>query len=245
MFLTVVIPAYNEEKNITHTIKDLEDKLKIKHKLIVVIDHCTDGTLDKVMSLKPLYPRLEIVHNHKKQGIGNALKTGFQTVKKGVVVPIMADLCDDPYTITEMHEKIQQGFDIVCGSRYMKGGKKISCFSLQSFFSNFVGISFHYLTGISTFDVSNAFKMYRCEVLKEIHSVEESFAIAMEITTKAYFAGFKIIEIPTIWRERTAGKSSFVLFKVAPGYMRWYIWGILKKLKLIIVGSPGQVEENI
>ena len=146
---------------------------------------------------------------------------------------MMADNCDQPETIDEMFKKAEEGFDVICGSRYMRGGKKMGGPFLQTFFSRFVGLSLRLISGIPTYDVSNAFKMYRKEVLNVIAVAEDGFAMSMELTVKAYLNGFKVCEVPTIWRERTAGQSNFRIFKVASSYIRIYmlsITGVIKRL---------------
>ncbi|MGQ9631409.1 MAG: glycosyltransferase [bacterium] len=227
MKLSVVIPAHNEEEIIEKTLIDLESKLDIEHDVIVVNDHSTDNTCSVVEKLMKSYPNIRLVHNQREGGFVNALKAGFENVESGVIVPVMADLCDDPLTIKVMYKKIiDDGYDVVCGSRYMKGGNKIGGPFLQTFFSRFVGWTIYWLTGIPTHDVSNAFKMYKKEVLDNIEIEEAGFAVSMEIAIKAYYKGYKIIEVPTTWRDRTAGASKFRIFRVAKNYIKWYLWAI-------------------
>jgi hypothetical protein len=72
--------------------------------------------------------------------------------------------------------------------------------------------------------------MYRKEAIDSIDIRSKSFEISMEMPLKAYFLGFKITEVPTIWRERTKGKSSFKMFKLLPNYLKLYTWSIFKKI---------------
>jgi len=175
------------------------------------------------------YSNLRVVDNDREKGFANALRKGFSVSDSDLVIPVMADLCDDPRTIKDMYAKSLEGFDIVCGSRYMKDGTKIGGPLIQSLSSRFVGCSLRYLIGIPTFDVSNSFKCYRRSVLNAIKLESKGFEISMEIALKAYFAGFTIAEVPTTWRGRSIGKSKFYLFKVAPRYIRLYLWAIFGK----------------
>ena len=86
-------------------------------------------------------------------------------------------------------------------------------------------------TGIPTRDVANAFKMYRKEVIESINIESTGFEVSMELALKAYFNGFKVTEVPTVWREREKGKSSFKIFNLTPNYSRWYLWAVGKRLK--------------
>ena len=153
------------------------------------------------------------------------------SVKTDVVVPVMGDLCDDLMTIPLMLEKVKEGFDVVCGSRYIKGGSRIGGSKVKGFFSFFVGLTMSMFTGIPTRDVANAFKMYRKEVIESINIESTGFEVSMELALKAYFNGFKVTEVPTVWREREKGKSSFKIFNLTPNYSRWYLWAVGKRLK--------------
>jgi len=227
MELTIVIPAYNEEAVIEDTLRDIEKKLTLPHQVIVVNDHSRDDTPRIVERLAREFPTLRLVQNTGVRGISQTLLTGWRAATTPVVVTMMADLCDDPATVPEMLKKIEAGFDVCCGSRYMPGGSKIGGPPLQSWFSQFVGWSLHRFIGLPTSDASNAFKMYRRDVLANMTIEEAGFASSLEIIVKAFLKNYKICEVPTTWRARTKGKSSFKVFKVARNYLRWYMWALL------------------
>ena len=90
--------------------------------------------------------------------------------------------------------------------------------------------SLYYLLGIPTHDIANAFKMYRKEVIDSISIEAKGFEISMELPLKAYYAGFKITEVPTVWHEREKGKSSFRMFNLVPNYLKFYLWAIKKRI---------------
>jgi glycosyltransferase involved in cell wall biosynthesis len=230
MRLSIVLPAYNEQDNITDVINRIENSLDIPHELVVVNDHSKDNTVELVNKLSEKYNNIRVVENKLKRGFANALKTGFNNVGTDIVVPIMADLCDDLSTIKKMFQKINEGYDVVCGSRYIKGGARQGGSQLKGFFSCFVGKSLHFLLGLPTHDIANAFKMYRKRVIDSIDIESCGFEISMEIPLKAYFLGFKIAEVPTIWKERTKGKSSFRMLRLLPSYLKLYLWAIFKRL---------------
>ncbi|MCX6898297.1 MAG: glycosyltransferase [Verrucomicrobia bacterium] len=227
MELTIVIPAYNEEAVIEDTLRDIEKKLTLPHQVIVVNDHSRDDTPRIVERLAREFPNLRLVQNTDERGICRTLQTGWRAATTPVVVTMMADICDDPLTVPEMLKKIETGFDVCCGSRYMPGGSKVGGPPLQSWFSQFVGWSLHRFIGLPTCDASNAFKMYRRDVLANMTIEEAGFASSLEIIVKAFLKNYKICEVPTTWRARTKGKSSFKVFKVARNYLRWYMWALL------------------
>jgi len=230
MKLSIIVPAHNEQENIAEVINKIEESLDIEYELIVVNDNSTDGTVEIVERLSRQYDNIRLVHNKLENGFANALKTGFSNANTDIVIPIMADLCDDITTIPMMLVKIKDGYDVVCGCRYAKGGARLGGSKLKGFLSGLGGLSIHYLLGIPTHDVANAFKMYRKKVIDSIDIKATGFEISMEITLKAYYSGFKITEVPTVWRERTRGRSNFKVLKLLPDYLKLYIWAIYKRL---------------
>jgi len=230
MKLSIVIPAHNEEGNIGDVISRIESSLDFPHELIVVNDHSQDRTPFIIEELSRKYRYLKLVSNTLEKGFANAVKFGFAQASGELVIPVMGDLCDDLDTIKRMLAKIEEGYDLVCGARYIKGGARLGGSKVKGFFSSFVGRSLYYLLGIPTHDIANAFKMYRKTVLDAVNIESRGFEISMEVPLKAYYLGFKITEVPTVWKERDKGKSNFKMLKLAPDYLRWYIWGLKKRL---------------
>lgn len=230
MKLSIAIPAYNEEENIGQVIEQIENMVKLPFDLIVVNDHSADKTAEIVTGLTKKFNNIILIENKLTPGFANAIKTGLLSAKTEVVVPVMGDLCDDLETIPVMFKKIEDGFDVVCGSRYIKGGSRIGGSKVKGFFSFLVGLTMSIFTGIPTRDVANAFKMYRKRVVDNISIESTGFEISMEMALKAYFKGFKVTEVPTVWREREKGKSSFKMFNLTPNYSRWYLWALGRKL---------------
>ena len=126
MELSIIIPAHNEEHLLPLTITQLEREIRgIDYQIIVVNDHSTDSTENKVKKLMNNFKNIKVVSNILPKGFANALITGFSCSDSELVLPVMSDLCDDPNSIYKMYKKIKEGYDIVCGSRYIKGGKRI------------------------------------------------------------------------------------------------------------------------
>lgn len=230
MNFSVIIPAHNEEDSIEEVIRSIERNVSYEYEIVVVDDHSTDRTSDIVRRTALEYKNILLVENSDEPGFANALKTGFKSASSDIVIPVMADLCDDPCAINKMYEKANEGFDIVCGSRYTKGGKKIGGPLIKSFFSRFVGRSLHFLIGIPTQDISNSFKLYRRPVLENISIKSKGFEISAEIPLKAFFLGFRITEIPTTWVNRKKGESKFKVFRQGPSYIKLCLWAIRKRL---------------
>ena len=244
MKLSIIIPAHNEQDNIVEVINKIEEALEIPYELVVINDHSTDNTKELVGNLSKKYNNILLVENNLNKGFANAIKAGFYKANGDVVIPIMADLCDDLSIVSKMFDKINEGYDVVCGSRYIKGGFRLGGSKIKGFLSCFVGWSLYYLLGLPTHDIANAFKMYRKKVIDSIDIKCESFETSMEIPLKAYYLGFKMTEVPTVWRERTKGKSNFSMFKLLPNYLKLYIWAIFMRFVRIknaitFSNSPG------
>ena len=192
--------------------------------LVVVYDKDDDDTLPALAALKPPFP-VRTVKNHFGRGALNAIKSGFREAKCEATLVVMADLSDDLSAVPRMFELVHQGYDVVCGSRYMKGGRQIGGPVLKGLLSRTAGLTLHWLAGLPTRDVTNSFKMYRTAFLQGLQFESTGgFEIGMEAVVKAYVAGGKIAEVPSTWTDRVAGESRFRLLKWLPNYLRWYFY---------------------
>lgn len=226
--ISIILPVYNEGENITEQIEEIDRTVKPKHEVIVIFDFDEDNTVGPVRKLQKKYKSLILVKNIFGRGIINAVKTGFIQSKGKAVVVMPADLADTPKTINNMYKKITDGFDIVCATRYSGGGTKIGGGILKTALSRTAGLLTPLLLGISSTDISNGFKMYRRQVLETIKIESDGgWEFAIEIVIKAKKMGFKICDVPSIWKDRELGKSKFKFTKWLPKYMKWYLKGIL------------------
>jgi len=170
-----------------------------------------------------------IIKNNIGRGALNAIKVGMRTAVNEKILVMMADSSDKLDVVDYMCSKMDEGYDLVCGSRYMKGGKQTGVPFLKGLFSRTAGISLHILTAIPTHDVTNSFKLYRKSMLAAI-LIESTggFEIGLEITVKAYVMGYKITEVPSQWFDREEGESNFHMWKWLPHYLHWYFYCIGK-----------------
>lgn len=221
--LDIVIPVYNEGENIGRTLAEIEEKVRTPHRIWIVYDFDEDNTLPAVRRWNGPGETIRLARNRYGRGVLNAIRTGFDLVEDGAVLVVMADSSDDLAVADAMFAKVNEGYDIVCGSRYMQGGRQIGGPRLKKLLSRAAGISLRYLAGIPTHDVSNSFKMYTTRVLRSVQ-IESAggFEIGMEILVKAHAQGSRIAEVPSTWRDRTTGESRFRLWKWLPSYLRWY-----------------------
>jgi len=228
MKLSIIIPAYFEEENILPELEEIEKKVRTAHEIIIVYDLDNDPTVKVVEKYikKNKYRNIFIKKNNvgSNRGVINAVKTGINFARSKVVVVSMADLSDDIDKIDPMYGLIKKGYDIVCASRYMNGGRQIGGPLLKGLFSRFSGL-FIYWFGLPTHDPTNAFKMYKKSIFDKIKIESDGgFEYSLEIVVKSFKKGYKITEIPATWRDRTVGKSRFKLLKWLPKYLRWYFY---------------------
>ncbi|HVW66387.1 MAG TPA: glycosyltransferase family 2 protein [Candidatus Peribacteraceae bacterium] len=227
MTLSIIIPAHNEEEQIEATVRGVLHAVTTPCEVIVVADHCTDRTEDIVKKIASDDARLRLVRNDQRRGsFSNAIITGLSAAIGEAVVPVMADHCDDPATIERMWQAMQEkNTDVICASRYMKGGRKSGGPVIQNILSRIVSYSLHVLTRIPTWDCANSYKMYRRAFLLSLpYDIPDAGTeYSMALLFRAYRAGGKIGEIPTSWQGQaiTAGEE-WQIFKRFPGYWYWY-----------------------
>lgn len=226
--LTLIIPVYEEEHNIVPFIEEVRKNISPSYIALIIFDHNHDSTLKKLHELTDNKTNIRFVKNMYGTGVINAFKTGFALATTKYIVPIMADLSDMPETVNIMHTIIRQGYDLVIASRYVKDGAKIGGARIKNFLSALANKSLNFLTRIPTHDFTNAFIMYKKTVLDNIE-IESTggFEITMEIIAKAYMLDYSITEVPTINRDRAAGKSKFALWKWIYKYLYWYFFILL------------------
>lgn len=230
--LSIIIPVFNEEKSFPKTYKEIKKYVTTQHTISVVYDFDEDNTVPVAKKLQKKDKNLILIKNKLGRGPLNALKAGFSSVKKGPVLVVMADLSDDLEDVDKMLELYEAGADIVCGSRYVRGGKQVGGPFIKRLLSRLAGVSLYYVRGLPTHDITNNFKMYDKKILGSTNiESTKGFCIAMEITIKAFLKGAVIKEVPTTWRDRTEGEANFKLWSWLPQYLKWYLYAFRLKAK--------------
>lgn len=229
--MSIVIPVFNEGQNIVTTLRNIQKELIYTYEIIIVYDFEKDDTIQPVQSYKKGSRNIKLAKNKYGKGVINAVKTGIMCANGQAVVIMSPDLSDDPKTLNGMYRYIRKGYDIVCATRYTKGGQRINQGSIKMLLSKLAGISTPFLLGIPVTDLTNGFKMYRKSIFTKI-SIESQggWEFAAELIIKAYDNNFSIYEIPTVSRNRKHGKSKFKLFTWLPYYLKWYCIGMGKNL---------------
>jgi dolichol-phosphate mannosyltransferase len=226
-FLSVVVPVRDEAENVPALFAALARDVRTSAEVILVYDTEADPTVAAARERANLLSApLRLVRNDLGRGPANALQAGFRAAAGDAIVVVMADLSDELPLVDRMYARIRAGDDIVCGSRYMRGGRQLGGPLLKRLLSRTAGTSLSWI-GLPTHDATNAFKMYRSSFLRDL-PIEGGggFEISMEITVKGWAAGGRISELPATWTDRTAGASKFRLWKWLPKYLRWYLFAV-------------------
>jgi dolichol-phosphate mannosyltransferase len=229
--LSIVVPVYNEGVNFHDLWKELSTSIRAEFIAYVVYDFDEDNTVPVVKEIIAAgESRLRIIKNQLGRGVVSAIMTGFDFVPDGPVLVVMADLSDDLAQVDRMLALYAQGYHVVVGSRYMKGGRLIGGPFLKQLLSRLAGTSLCLLRGLPTHDATNAFKIYDRAMVKSF-KVESrgGFELNLELTVKAFLAGYRIAEVPSTWRDRTSGQSRFRLWEWLPHYIRWYFYAFRRK----------------
>ena len=225
--VTIVVPVYNEGDNIRQTLAELDAKVRVDAEVWLVYDSDDDTTVPPARELegKTRLP-FRLIRNKYGRGALNAVKTGLEDASSELIVVTMADLCDPPEVINEMAAAAErENADIVCASRYMKGGRQYGGPKFKGFLSHTAGLLLFWFARLPTHDPTNSFKLYRKPFLDTV-KVESTggFELGLELVVKAHAAGRKIVEVPTTWRDRVAGNSNFKMWKWLPKYIRWFVY---------------------
>jgi glycosyltransferase involved in cell wall biosynthesis len=221
--ISLVVPVYQEADNIVPFLRDLEAGVREPHEVLLVYDFPEDTTLPAVAAMQPPCHAVRLVPNTLGKGVLNALRAGFRASRGDVVIVMMADRSDEPRDVAAMARLVREGADVVAGSRYARGGRQEGGPWLKRTLSRLAGVSLHHLAGLPVRDATNNFRAYSRRVVEQV-PIESAagFVVALELTLKAHWRGWRVAEVPTTWRDRTHGQSRFRLAAWLPHYLRWY-----------------------
>jgi dolichol-phosphate mannosyltransferase len=228
--IAVVIPALNEEGCIESTIRHLHLELKlnqIPNEIIVVDDGSTDSTWTILTNLCHEIPGLRPTQNPGPHGFGRAVVWGLNQMEADAVVVMMADNSDDCNDVIRYWEKLNEGYDCVFGSRFIKGSGVIDYPPHKLLLNRMANMFIKVLFGIKHNDITNAFKAYRRRVIEGCGPfIAPHFNLTIEIPLKAIVRGYSWTTIPISWRNRKTGLSKLKIQEMGGRYLFicLYIW---------------------
>jgi dolichol-phosphate mannosyltransferase len=228
--LSVVIPARDEEGCIASTVEHLHIELKLRdvpHEIIVVDDGSKDKTWQILQDLSKELPQLRPVQNLGLHGFGRAIIRGLETVKGDAVVIMMADESDDCRDVVRYWKTLNEGYDCVFGSRFMKGGGVIDYPRIKLAINRLANFFLKVLFNIKLNDTTNAFKCYRKSVVDGCQPlISPHFNLTVELPLKAIVRGYTWTVIPITWRNRRSGEAKLKIKEMGSRYLFicLYVW---------------------
>jgi hypothetical protein len=238
--VSVIIPAHNEEGNLQQVINSLTNRLSketFSYELVIVDDNSNDDTGRIADELARKYREVIVIHREGPNGFGRAIKDGLRNARGIILVFVMGDKSDEPDDVVKLIKKSYEGYDVVYGSRFIPGSKRVGYPLLKLFINRAFNNLVRLLIGIKEKDVTNAFKAYNRKVLEKVgldNLESDNFDILVELPIKAHFHKFKSIEVPVSWYGRSKGTSKLNLFKMGPLYIKRVFTELVKKRVLLL-----------
>lgn len=223
MKLSVIIPAYNEEKNLPATLDGLIATLRreeVPFEVVVVNDNSRDNTRQMMLDRISVDPEIVLVNNTPPGGIGRAIRTGLRHFSGDAVAIMMADQSDDPEDLVRCYRKLLEGYDCVFGSRF-RSGSKVSQYPRNKLLVNrVVNTMLRTLFRTPCNDLTNAFKLYQRSAIEALGPLQAChFNITIELSLSCVVRGYRIAEIPINWSGRTWGVSNLKLTEMGRRYL--------------------------
>jgi dolichol-phosphate mannosyltransferase len=206
----VCLPTYNERENLERMLRTL---VPLDVRVLVIDDSSPDGTGELADRLAAELPGVSVLHRPRKEGLGPAYLAGFREALASDVDYVLEMDCDfshDPADVPRLVEACEAGADLALGSRYVEGGGTVNWGRGRRLVSAGGSLYARALLGVGIRDLTGGFKCFRRRVLEHldleaIHS--KGYAFQIELTYRALRAGFRVVEVPIVFTDRTHGQS--------------------------------------
>ena len=222
----LIIPVYNE-KNIIKLI----DYIFINSKNFINIYICYDNENDITINFikNSNYnnsSKISLLKNIHK-GPCEAIKTGIYSSKADALIVYPADDFNNGLLLDKMYELFLEGYDLVCPSRFIKGGLIKNCPLIKYIIVKIISFSLYHFSNIKIKDPTNGFRLFSRKLIKKYPIKSKlGFAYSLELLVKASKNSYRVTELPSIWIEREDRKSNFKILKWAKDYLKWYFLAI-------------------
>lgn len=228
--LTVVLPARDEEGCVAATVEHLHLELRlnqIPHEIVVVDDGSKDSTWALLQDLHARIPECKPVQNIGEHGFGRAITYGFSQSAGDAVVVMMADESDDARDVVRYWNLLNEGWDAVFGSRFIRGGGVIDYPRHKLVMNRIANFCLRLLFQVQLNDFTNAFKAYRRTALEGCRPfLSPHFNLTIELPLKTIVRGYSWTVMPITWRNRRSGESKLKLREMGSRYLfiALYCW---------------------
>jgi dolichol-phosphate mannosyltransferase len=213
----LILPTYNEAENVEAIVLAAGEVLAGAalegFRVLVVDDGSPDGTGEIADRLAAEHDWVGVLHRSEKEGIGPAYLAGFRHALEngaGYVMEMDSDFSHDPADLARLLEAVAAGADLALGSRYVPGGGVRNWGLLRRFISEGGSTYARWVLGLHVRDLTGGFKCFRREVLEAIHFDgvrSQGYAFQVELTYRAVRAGFSVVEVPIVFKDRERGQS--------------------------------------
>jgi dolichol-phosphate mannosyltransferase len=213
MQATVLVPTYNERTNIEAMLRALAGVLREGDRVLVIDDASPDGTGEIADRLAAELPFVDVLHRERKDGLGPAYIAGFrQALRDGaeLILEMDCDFSHDPADVPRLIAAAEEGADLVLGSRYVRGGGVENWGLLRRAISRGGSLYTGLFLRMGVADPTAGFRCFRRRVLETLDLdaiTAKGYAFQIEVTYRAKRAGFRILELPITFADRTAGSS--------------------------------------
>ena len=218
IFLSIVIPCFNEKNTLKKIIQKVIDKTKkFKVELIVVDDYSTDNSVEIVKLMQKQYKFIKLICHKKNQGKGAALRTGFKHLSNSDITLIQdADLEYDPSEYDKLISPfINRNADVVYGSRFLSGSEKRVLFFWHRYANGILTLLSNIFTDLNLTDMETCYKVFKKEIIKKIDLKERGFGFDPEVTAKVAKLKPRIYEVGISYFGRTYDQGKKIGIKDA------------------------------
>jgi len=221
--LSIILPTYNERENIKILIPEIEKMFRhVNHEIIVVDDNSPDGTAKTSEELNKKYGNIRVIVRKKKEGIGAAIREGYNSAKNSIILSSDADLSFTLSDTYRLYEKIQEGYDLVWGSKYSKGSSYEPATwqgRVKKWVSKNGNRIIRIATGINANDFTANLRAIKKDVWGQIDTQEMTNTFLMEMILKCKYGSLRVAEIPVTFNARIYGESKMNLGVEAPKFI--------------------------
>jgi glycosyltransferase involved in cell wall biosynthesis len=228
--LSILVPVRNDGINLEVFIKVLETMVESSHEVLVIHDTPDDDSIPIISKMQNKYPNVRLVHNTRGRGVINAIKAGVDASLGEVVLISVCDELGIVLAFDDMLALIHQGCDLVSGTRYAHGGRRLGGSWIGGLLSRSANWLLRSLSGSALTDATTGLKMFRRSIFHQfdLQSRPIGWAVVFEMALKAQLAGLRLGEVPVISIDRLyGGKSTFMLGAWLLEYLRWFVWGAI------------------
>jgi dolichol-phosphate mannosyltransferase len=231
---SIVIPAYNEEGSISKTLSSLSQTLlaaEIPYEILVINDNSRDRTETILQEIAAQDARVRYLNSYYPNGFGFAVRCGMENFSGDAVAVVMADSSDSPDDLIRYYYKLQEGYECVFGSRFVKGGRVIDYPVHKLTINRLANLFLKIIFGLDYNDTTNAFKAYRRNVVEGIFPlISHHFNLTVEMPLKAIIRGYSYTTIPISWQNRQTGVSKLKIKEMGSRYLFIALYLFLEKM---------------